>query len=609
MIRADARTRLAWLTLMLAGCSRGAVDLSPARWSSQDFEHYMQLNWSNDPRPLVRSANGMVATTNYPAAVHVGVEALRNGGTAADAIVATTLSQIALDGGAGITYAGQMTVIYFDAKTNKISTMDASWDVPREETDLASIPPMGVPSGRGVLVPGLMKGLGRLHERFGRLPLKALVEPGAFFAEHGFPVDARFARIIEDRAEAITRLPEGKRLFTRTDGQLLQAGDTLRQPELAHTLRQVGAQGVDYVYSGAWAEHLVESVRREGGKLSMEDMKKYDVIWSDGVHTTYRGFDVYGPGLPTLGGVNTVEAFNLLELADLPRLGHYSSSPEALFWLIRIADAYDLIGPPMGGAAVPPEVLRRHLGKVDLSLAARGTKQTAGQVWEHMRGDDWARFEREAREAQKSGADRIESLIAGWRRSPKRVGRTNGLVAIDREGNAAAVMHSINASFFGDVGLFVDGISIPNAGAFQTELMASAGPGGRIPEPDNPVLVLKDGRPFLMTSAVGVGLHVITVQDVLNVLGYDMDPGEAVAQPHFRKAWPSHEPLRQPLGPGEFSRQVLEAAAKKGLKLEIVDSVSEASFAGRWVGIRRNPKTGELEGAASRGGNGFAEGY
>jgi gamma-glutamyltranspeptidase/glutathione hydrolase len=233
-----------------------------------------------------------------------------------------------------------------------------------------------------------------------------------------------------------------------------------------------------------------------------------------------------------------------------------------------------------------------------------------------MQGEDWGAFVAALGLARSGDSEAVENLVAGFGRrrpvadsssSPPR--HTAGIVVFDERGDVAVVLHSINSSHWGDTGLFVDGVSIPDAGAFQQELIAAVGPGQRVPEWDTPTIVLRDGRPFLGSVSIGAAYHEVNVQNVLAVLGHGLDPRSALDRPQIRKKWPYDQPLRQPTGPGEFARSILESVQTLGMDLVIPDDPGGAGFGGYWAGVRVDPETGRLQGARSRPQNGFVIGY
>ncbi|NIB38676.1 hypothetical protein HBA55_03710 [Pseudomaricurvus alkylphenolicus] len=521
---------------------------------------------------------GMVTGTTGAEAQQAGLDILKAGGNAADAVVATAMNQICLAAGSWVSYAGIMNVVYYDAATGKIHNMNASYDTVKGERNPVTIPQPdfskgldGVvmePDGRTVLVPGFMKGAEALVERFGNKSLQEVTAPSVRCAEEGFAWKPGSVQQFQFRRDVLTRDPETRAVFTKTDGSGYRAGDQFKQPALAKTLRAFGAQGADYIYKGPWAEKLVRKVQQLGGKLSMEDMAGYDVIWSEPVSANYHGYDVYVHGLPAAGGVNTLEALKLAELANLSDKGHYSESPEALYWLSNITR----VGLPLTYGA-------DQIGKAintDLSYSSRLKASTSEKLWQVMR----------------------VGYFPGVKLPKHRVpAHSDGVVVVDQWGNIAAMVHSINTVSWGTTGLNIDGISIPDSAAIQVSAVAATEPGERLPDPTNPGLVMKDGKPFLGFASIGAGLHQRTVSSLISVLDFGMTPQQAINAP----AWghvsftPTGDVAAQEFGEGDLSTDMIEAVKAMGM-----DIVENNSTRGYWIGIQLDPETGILNGGSPR---------
>lgn len=199
----------------------------------------------------------MISGTTSALAVRSGLEALKKGGSAADAVLATALAQIALAAGCYVSYAGIFFLTYYDAAEDKVYYLNAGFNTPLNELDPLSIP-ADTPSGRSALVPGFFAGVEAAHERFGVLPLSTLFDPAIYFAEQGFELIEFLGTQIEGRKAVLGRLPATRAIFTNDKTkQLYQAGDWFTQPTLAATLKQVASQGSSYIYQGAWADHFV----------------------------------------------------------------------------------------------------------------------------------------------------------------------------------------------------------------------------------------------------------------------------------------------------------------------------------------------------------------
>src|SRR5262245_19540480 len=474
--------------------------MSPEAWPPGELEKYWELQRDyNRPHPAVESDKGMVAVTHDAFSARIGLEALQQGGSAADAALATSLAQIALDAGAVTSYAGILTMVYYDAAGKKVYSLNACYNTVLEEREPLTIPGGGKPSGRTALVPGFFAGVQAAHDRFGKLPFASLFDPAIYLAEKGFVVDPVLSAWINMRKDVLSRLPETKRAFAKQDGEFYKAGDRFKQPQLAETLRKVAAQGTDYIYQGEWAKKFVAAVQSEGGKMTLADLKAYRPSWSEPLQTSYHGYQVYSLGLPSNGGINTIEAFNLLEAADLKQYGHYTVSPDVMYEFIRICSAgYFLLG-------WPTNTLKLYLPDFDLSPESRVKKESARLLWQKMHEPAWEKMLSVITGRHKFDGFRLTVTPKG-----KVDNHSAGVVAVDGKGNMAAVLHTSNTVLWGTTGIFVDGVSIPDSAAFQQPRIAGIKPGDRLPDPGNPVIVLKNDKPYLASSSIGFALHQIT---------------------------------------------------------------------------------------------------
>jgi gamma-glutamyltranspeptidase/glutathione hydrolase len=410
-----------------------------------------------------------------------------------------------------------------------------------------------------------MAGVQAAHERFGKVPFARLFEPAIALAEKGETVSPVMEWWINSKKSVLSRLPETKEVFTKPDGKFYVRGDLFRQPALAETLKKAAAQGASYMYGGDWGKKFVEVIQRNGGKITRQDMTNYQARWEEPLQTTFREYQVFAPSLSTWGGVNNVEALNLLELADLKSSGPYTTSPRSLLWLMQIAESHKMTWYQHG------------LSGRDLSLKSRTTKETAAWIWSQMQSGKWAWLPDGVRKNAASHSD--------------------GIVVADRWGNMAVVGHTINTSLWGNTGIFVDGISIPDpAGAQQTHVV-QVGPGKRLPNGMNPTIFLRDGKPVLGCSAVGGGLHYKTLQALACILDFDMEPQAAVDTPAF---------LPNGVEGGTFDPKMLDGVKALGMKVKILSQ--RELQPGYWVGVLINSSS-HLLGGVSRGVEGGVVGY
>ena len=536
--------------------ANGRVDYAISRWKNDDEKGQKRATLPMNPK----GTNGLIAATTGGKATEAGLTVLKEGGNAVDAAIATALCEVVHAGGSYVSFAGPMMMVYYDAASGKVLYLDAQYATPLEEKDPKSIPSTG---GRTALVPGFMAGIQAAHDRFGKLPFKRLFEPAIALADKGEVVSPVMEWWINSKKSVLSRYPETKRIFTRPDGKFLARGDLFRQAELAETLRKVAAQGAFYMYTGEWAQKFVTVVQRAGGKLGMEDLKRYRAIWEEPLKASYHDYIVFTP--TGWGGVNVIQSLNLLELANLKQYGPYWSSPKSLFLLMEISAC---------------QSLTRNLPDV-----TRLSKSNAAEIWQQITNGTW------------------HGLPTKLRGKPVAFPHTDGLVVIDQWGNMAAVNHTINTALWGKTGLFVDGVSLPDSAAFQGAEIAKAGPGNRLAVGMCPLIVCRDGKPYLGSAAVGGGLHAKTIQMLVNTLDFGLDPQGSADVPAFI-GWGAGLVERD-----SFDPKVLAGLEEFGLTPEIASPKSAGIARGYWAGALIDPSTRHIKGGVSRGLESGVVGY
>ncbi|MGH7968876.1 MAG: gamma-glutamyltransferase, partial [Limisphaerales bacterium] len=265
------------------------------------------------------------------------------------------------------------------------------------------------------------------------------------------------------------------------------------------------------------------------------------------------------------GGVNVIQSLNLLELANLKQYGPYWLSSKSLFLLMEISACQSLTR--------------------KLPDATRLSKSNAAEIWQQITNCTWP------------------GLLAKFRRNPVAFAHTDGLVVVDHWGNMAVVNHTINTALWGKTGLFVDGVSIPDSAAFQGAEIAQAGPGNRLPIGMCPLIMCRDGKPYLGSAAVGGGLHAKTIQMLVNILDFGMGPQASADAPAFI-GWGAGL-----VEEGSFEQKVLDGLKEFGLAPEIASDKSAGVSRGYWAGAVINPETGHVKGGVSRGLESGVVGY
>jgi gamma-glutamyltranspeptidase/glutathione hydrolase len=318
-------------------------------------------------------------------------------------------------------------------------------------------------------------------------------------------------------------------------------------------------------------------VQADGGKMTIEDLRKYQVIWEDALEADLRGgYSIRTNPVPNAGGVALIEAQNLADAAGLCGGEHWTKSGEQLRKAIEITQLYGL-------AYLPKEAAAAVYPGVDFSPKARITKAHAVDLWQQLN-------------AGKS--------FTKWKRTTPM--HSDDVVAIDAEGNIAAITHSINCVNWGKTAIFVDGISIGDPASFQQAQVAAIKPGTRLPAPTETGVLFKDGVPVLGFASMGAGLHQRTFQGLLNVTCFGMDVETAINTADFYL--PSTDPktgeVTFTVPEGRFDPKVLDAT---GLAWRAVP-LEEARLGGegKWVAISRDPKTHALHAASHNRNNSAA---
>lgn len=345
---------------------------------------------------VVTTDSFMVAAAN-PYAVEAGYEILKAGGSGIDALVTVQLVlNLVEPQSSGI--GGGAFLVYFNNEDHSIQTYDGRETAPLEVDESLFLDEDGDPlaffdavvGGRSVGVPGTLKLLEQVHDRYGRLPWAQVLQPAIRLAEEGFRVSPRLAQLVADDQERLSRYPSTREYFFDGEGNPIQAGDRLRNPEFAETLSQIAEAGSEAFYRGEIAAAIVATVRGvddNPGLLSLSDLETYRVIERDPVCVLYRIHKVCGMGPPSSGGVAVGQILGILNLFDLASLG--SEDPRSWFLIgeasrlafadrgMYLADE-DFVPVPLEGL-LDPQYLWERADLIDLGGTAMPTVE-AGEL-------------------------------------------------------------------------------------------------------------------------------------------------------------------------------------------------------------------------------------
>lgn len=644
---------------------------SPAAWSQSELEKYSGLNKTYGlPSSLTSGAGSMIGSTSGPLAIHAGLKVLREGGSAADAAIATALAQVTLVGGSWSSFAGMLYAVYFDAESGDVYSLNAGFNTVLEETDPQSIPKAPTPSGRTAMTGGFMAGVEEIHRRFGRLPFAELFEPAIYFAEEGVTIDSFMAKIIAARKDVLVRTPEGRSIFVKeallpgrgdsaSDGISPEAAD--QDPaganESSETVGNVPA-GAKEGSATAGQESAgqeespgsAETGRSEAAEdsaaaetspaLTKDDLVLYgegDIFRQPELATTLRQIASHGANYMYSGpwGRKFVETVQRegghLTMKDLES---YKTEWEKPLRTTYHGYEINTVGVPELGAVQLLEALNlleladfkgpRHYSESPrdlhrfIQLCRLGYAVTYSPSYRPYPSEDipvpWiSPTSRIAKETAKGYWERLQEKdweLKLFQDLSPGGNHSDGIIVVDSAGNVAAIVHSINTSLWGSTGLFVDGVSIPDPASFQQSMVAKAGAGVRFPNVVNPTMVTTDGRPVLAACAIGNALHECMLQHLVNILDFGMDPKTSVESPKFWGPMWGGDPEDygvQAIDEGAFSKECLAEVREMGQPLKELKETERKRRISYWVGIRLDPVTGELRGAVSPDFNGIFE--
>lgn len=501
----------------------------------------------------VVAQHGMVVAQEARAA-HIGAEILRQGGNAVDAAVAVGFAMAVTYPRAGNLGGGGFMLLHL-AQRNEAVAIDYRETAPaaasedmfldsRREPDARK----SLDSGLGVGVPGTVAGLAMAHERYGsgKFTLAQLIAPALDAARNGIDVTDDTADSLPRVQARLARWPSTAPIFLNSDGTVLAQGQSLVQADLASVLDTISRDGWRAFYDGPIAEKIASAVRKAGGVMTAEDLRDYRAIIRTPVRGSYRGYEIVSMPPPSSGGVHVIEMLNILEGYDSQRVG------------ARDADALHLLIEAMRRAYADRAVFLGDPDRVKVPVAALTAKKYAA--------------------ALRASIDPVKatpSAAIGAGDAMIREGdNTTHFSVIDAEGNAVSNTYTLNFSY--GLGLVAEGTGIllnnemddftakPGASnafglvGFNANLPA---PGKRPLSSMTPTIVLKDGKPVLITGSPG-GSRIITtvLQVIVNVLDGKRDIADAVSAPRIHHQWMPDATVVEP----GISAQALNELAARG---------------------------------------------
>ena len=521
-----------------AGCRGSAPPSDPETPSPASIEH-----WSdglNAHRPAVAGPNGLVSA-GHPLASIAGIRVLMQGGSAADAAVAilATLNQVEpMMSGIG----GNGFVTVYDQQSDQVYSLNATGAAPRA-LDATTLDPKDLARGtKAGVVPGLFGGWIVLLERFGTMSLGDVLELAIDYAEHGHPLDP-FVTDSIDRHRDLFTLPASPLAMFLREGEPPPAGTLVTFPDLARTLRKLveaedsaRANGrsrteslraaFDRFYKGDIARQMVRFYEENGGIFSREDFADYEPVWTDPVHTIYRGYDIYSSPPTSRGGLEVAMQLNVVEGFDVGELGH--NSAEALHLVVESiklakADVYRFVADP---------------ATTDVPVAGLLSETYAGSRRAQI--DPAAAMAFPPSGTPPGAVDAQQASVPSSVRPDRAYpGSTSSFSVADRYGNVVVSTPTLGSEWgtgvsIGDTGIvFNNGTRHGSTSPYPDHVNYARG--GQIPVLNNaPTIVMKDGAFFVaLGTPGGETIGQTQFQVLLNIIDYGMGIQQAIEAPRI----------------------------------------------------------------------------
>ncbi|MCY2688744.1 gamma-glutamyltransferase [Salinimicrobium sp. TH3] len=518
----------------------------------------------------------------------IGLEILRQGGNAFDAMVATEMALAVVYPYAGNLGGGGFMV--YRLNTGETGALDY-----REKAPLGTHPDMYLDSlgnadpvksrfgGLAVGVPGTVAGIFAVHEKFGSMSMEKILAPVIALAQRGFVVTANQAASLKKHRSAIIKANGEDVLFAKAH----EPGDTLKNHALAATLVKLATRGRNEFYSGETAEKMVSFIQDNGGIISLEDLSAYEAQWRDPISFTYDDLRIISMSPPSSGGIVMAQIMKMIEPYPLEEYGHNSvKSIQVITEAERraYADRGHYLGDPdfvdiPTKKLLTDEYLEDRMHSFSFDSATPSSAISHGNI---------------------PGYESME---------------TTHYSIVDSEGNAVSVTTTLNGAYgsklyMEELGFFLnnemDDFSakpgVPNMFGLIGGEANAIEPGKRMLSSMTPSIVEKEGELWMVLGSPG-GSTIITsvMQTILNVAEYRMGMQQAVSAPRFHHQWLPDEVLFEP---DSFAEATLDSLQFKGYEV----SVGEFTILGKVNAILVLP-SGKLEGGADPRGDDAAAGY
>lgn len=495
----------------------------------------------------VTASNGMVVSAREEAS-KIGIDILKKGGNAFDAMIATHLALAV-----AYPYAGNISgggFLVYRKNNGEIGSLDFREKAPLKasknmylDKNGNVIPNLSTDSALSVGAPGSVAAIFEIHRKFSSLPLKELFEPAILLAKKGIVVTEKEHAKLNEYRTKIVELSGNQTLYSKN----FKVGDTIKYLALANTLEQILKNGETEFYKGKTAKKLVKFLKSKGGIISLKDLKKYKTVWRKPITFQYKELNIISMAPPSSGGITLAQIMKMIEPFDLKKLQHNS------------ADYIHLLSEAERRAYADRNYF---LGDPDFVTIPE--KELLDENYLKNRMQNFS-FENATSSKEVSHGD-IQVVESD---------ETTHYSIVDTNGNAVSVTTTLNGAYGSklycdELGFFLnnemDDFSakpgVPNYYGLIGAEANSIAPEKRMLSSMTPTIVGKNGKLFMLLGSPG-GSTIITsvLQTILNVYEFEMGMQQAVNQPRFHHQWLPDEIM---LEPSKFNSEVKAKLEQKG---------------------------------------------